>query len=800
MSNFLLDLRYATRMLRKSPGTTLVAVVSLALAIGANTALFSVVYGVLFRPLPLPAPDQLVQIWETSRDQNRRPVSPYNLTDWRNGSEAFQQITAYQVDSFVLTGRDVPERLIGLLVSANYLETLQASPLIGRGFVPEDDNPGQGRSVVLSHKAWRERFGAREELIGSPIILNNEPYTVVGVMPSTFQFPSARVELWATPAFDMAKVQRGSRFLSAIGRLKAGRSLATAQEEMNSIAQHLSRQYSETNESAGVNLVPLHEQIVGKVRSMLLMLWAAVVLVLIIASTNVATLLLVRGTGRRREVAIRAALGATRWRLVRQFLTESVLLALISGAVGVLWAYWGTGLLVSAAGPTLPRSDSISIDGWVLGFTLLVSVLTGIVFGLVPALSWSEFKLRSYLADSTGGSVTRSDRSRLKAVLLTSEFALALILLVTAGLFIKSFLRLRQIDPGFEPNGALTMQISLPDAKYGADNRRALFIQEATEQIAAIPGVEHVGVVNDLPFSASRSQTVVTIFNTANQSSPDPPQIDVRIVTPGYFSAMGIGLLRGREFNQGGEFNAPPVAIINEAMARRYLPGEEAIGRRIEAKGKMFEVVGLVENVKHENLTADPQPEIYLSYMQVNLPSWGFIVVRSAGAQAQLAQPIKDVISRLDKTMPVYNIEPMEQRLSRSIATSRFDSLLLGIFGGIALILGALGIYAVISHSVVQRNKELGIRIALGARPADVLTLILTQGAIYILAGLAVGLAGAFAITRIISSSLYGVEPTDPEIFAISAATLVVVALVATFVPALRATRVDPLVSLRSEE
>ena len=800
MRGFLKDVQYAARVLRKSPGTTLVALVSLAIAIGANTSLFSVIYGVLLRPLPLPAPDQLVQIWETSREQNRRPISPYNLVDWRNSSNAFEQISAYQVESFVLTGGDVPERLIGLLVSANFFDTLQVYPAPGRGFVPEEDQPGHGRAIVLSYKAWRERFSARDDILGSTINLNNESFTVVGVMPPTFQFPNAKVELWATPAFDLTKVKRGSRFLNAVGRLRAGHSLAAAQEEMKVISLRLSSEYPEVNDGSGVILIPLLENIVGKVKGPLLTLWAAVLMVLIIAASNVATLLLVRGTSRRREVAIRAALGATRPRLVRQFLTESVLLAVISGAVGVLWAYWGTKLIVTAAGPILPRSDSISIDGWVLSFTLLVSVLTGIVFGLVPALSWSEDKLRLYLSKSLGDSVGRSNRPGLKAVLLTSEFALTLILLVTAGLFMKSFWRLRQVDPGFEPNSVLTMQISLPDASYATGNRRAAFIEEAINQISLIPGTQQVGVINDLPFSGSRSQTVVTIFNTANQPSPAPPQVDVRVVTPGYFRAMGIELLRGREFDTYGDFNSPPVAIINEAMARRYLQGEEPIGRRIEARGQMYEIVGLVGNVRHENLSAEPAPEMYLSYRQTNLPAWCFFVIRSSEAQERLVQPIKEAVSRLDKSVPVYNIEPMEQRLSKSIAPRRFDSLLFGIFGAIALILGALGIYAVISHSVAQRTKELGIRIAVGAKPSDVFRLVLTQGAIYILSGLTIGVVGAFAVTRLIAGFLYGVEPTDPTIFALSAAVLILVALLATLVPAFRATRVDPVIALRSEE
>jgi putative ABC transport system permease protein len=787
-------------MLRKSPGTTLVAVLSLAIAIGVNTSLFSVVYGILLRPLPYPAPEQLVQIWETSRQQNRRPVSPYNLIDWRNGSNALEQINAYQSESFILTGGDVPERLNGVLVSANFFDTLKVSPQLGRGFAPEEDQPGQPRVVVLSYKTWRERFGAREDLIGRAINLNNESFTVIGVMPPSFQFPTSKIELWATPAFNLAKVQRGSRFLYAVGRLRAGSSLAAAQEEMNATAQRLSSEYKEVNDGSGVILVPLLDQVAGKVRGPLLTLWAAGLLVLIIASSNVATLLLVSSAGRRREIAVRAALGATRGRLLRQFLIESVMLAIISGALGMLWAYWGTKLVVASAGTILPRPDSISMDGWVLVFTLLVSVLTGIVFGLVPAFSWSENKLRSYLANSIGNPAVRPDRARFKGLLLTSEFALTLILLIIAGLFIKSFWRLREVDPGFDPNGVLTMQLSLPDAKFAAGNRRASFMQDAINQISTLPGVHEVGAIDDLPFSGSRSQTVVTIYNTANQPSPDPPQVDIRTVTPGYFRAMRIGLLRGREFTQDGDFNSSPVALINEAMARQYLWGEEPIGRRIEARGKMFEVVGLVENVKQENLSAEPQPEMYLSYMQANLPAWSFLVIHADEPQAQLVQSIKEAVSRIDKTVPVYNIEPMEQRLSKSFATRRFNSLLLGIFGGFTLILGASGIYAVISHSIAQRTKELGIRIALGARRSDVLKLVLTQIAVYISAGLILGVGGAFAVTRIISSSLYGVRPTDPAIFALSSVTLIVVALLATSIPALRATRVDPLIALRSEQ
>jgi putative ABC transport system permease protein len=808
MQTFWCDLRYGARMLVKKPGFTFVAIITLALGIGANTAIFSVVNAVLLRPLPYPQAERIVQVWETDRATNffQDPVSPYCFADWKEQSRGFEHLAAYEYEWYALTGSGEPERVVGAKVSSSFLSVLGVGPALGRDFHPEEETPGQHRVVLVGHGLWQRRLGADPKIIGQTITLSDETFTVIGVMPQGFQFPRS-VELWSPLAIDRNRVTRGSHYLFAIGRLKPDVTLTATQTEMDAIARRLEEQYPSNNKDVGVNVVSLHEQLVGKVERRLWILLGAVGLVLLIACANVANLFLARAAARHKETAIRLTLGASRWRLVRQFLTESVLLAVLGGGLGVLLALWGIDLLVAANPGDLPRVREIALDRSVFGFTTLVSLVTGGIFGLAPALQATKPNLHDALKEGGRASTGGAGRQRLRSLFVVSEIALALVLSIGAGLLIQSFLRLQNVNPGFNAKNALTMHISLAEAKYGGPHQQTAYFQQVLERLEAIPGVEAVGAVNDLPFSGSRTGSSFSIPGRT-QAPGERWAADFRQVSPGYFKAMRIPLLKGRTFSEADAKEAPGVVIINQAMARRFWPNEDPLGQRFELSSpqerKMYggtvlrEIVGIVGDIRHERLDGQLAPEMYVPYLQ--LPRSGMsLVVRGVGDSEKLIPAIRTAVYSVDRDQPIANLAMLERRLARSVATERLNTVLLGIFAALALVLAAVGIYGVMSYSVTQRTHEIGVRMALGAQAADVLKLVVGQGMVLALIGVSVGLASALALTRVLANLLFGVTATDPLTFAGISCLLVLVALAASYIPARRASRVDPMIAIRYE-
>jgi putative ABC transport system permease protein len=801
------DLRYGVRTLLKNPGFTAVAVIALALGIGANSAIFSVVNAVLLQPLPYRDPDRLVMVWEdnTKGGYPRNTPAAANFLDWREQSRVFEGMAAIANQSFALTGAGEPERIDGRRVSASLFPLLGVEPLLGRAFLPEEDQPGAGRAVILSHGLWQRRFGSDPNITGKALTLNGESHTVVGVMPAHFQFPAREDELWVPIAFTNEQAaNRGTHYLQVVARLKPGVTVEQTQAEMSAIAARLQEQYPSQNTGVGAAVVPLHEQLVGDIRPALLILLGAVGFVLLVACANVANLLLARAAARQKEIAVRVALGASRMRLIRQFLTESVLLAAVGGVAGLLLSLWGVNLLKAFIPENISQVGAISIDAQVLGFTLLVSLLTGLIFGLAPATQASNFNLNETLKEGGRDSSAGSRGNRIRAVLVVAEVAVSLVLLIGAGLLINSFLRLRSVDPGFRADNLLTMRIVLPELKYPDQARRAAFYAEALRRIEALPGVESAAVTNWIPLVRQGDSNSFTV-----EGQPDPgpgrsPSVATRVVSPRYFDTMGIQLLRGRQFGEQDRADSPPVVIVSEAMARRSWPGEDPVGKRMKMGGynsdaPWMEVVALVKDVRQFELTAEPKPQIYLHYEQPAFFRPSNLVVRTEADPLGLAATVRKTVWEIDKDQPVSNISTMEDVLSESISRQRFSMLLLGIFAGVALVLAAVGIYGVMSYSVAQRTHEIGIRMALGAQAADVLKLTVGQGLRLVLVGVAVGLAAAFALTRLMASLLYGVSATDPATLVTISLVLISVALLASYVPARRATKVDPLTALRYE-
>ncbi|HKP88091.1 MAG TPA: ABC transporter permease [Blastocatellia bacterium] len=812
MDTLLQDLRYGFRMLAKKPGFTLVAVVALALGIGANTAIFSVVNTVLLRPLPYKSPDQLMIVWEdgTRYGFPKDTPAPANFIDWRDQNQVFESMAAIADQTFNLTGTGEPEKIEGQRVSATFFPMFGVDPMLGRWFLPEEDQPGAGRTVIMNYGLWQRRFGSDPDIVGKPVTLNGQPYTVVGVMPKEFRFPdpyqisTEETALYVPLAFSSEEASnRGGHYLIVYARAKAGVTRQQAQAEMDTIAARLEQQYPDTNMSLGATVVTLHEQIVGDIKPALLILLGIVGLVLLIACANVANLLLARAIARQKETAIRTALGASRKRLVSQFLTESVLLAALGGVAGLLLALYGLKLLEALIPPNLSQAKGISIDATVLGFTFLVSLLTGVVFGLVPALQASRPNLNETLKEG-GKGTSGGGRSRLRNVLVISEVALALVPLIGAGLLINSFLKLRSVDPGFNPDNLLTMNVVLPRSKYTDQARRTAFYDELLQRVESLPGVESAGVITNLPLTFKGNNNGVTIEGRPEPPPDQVPIVITRTISPSYFHTMGIALLKGREFNRQDAQDAPGAVVVSEATARSFWPGEDAIGKRIKLGGynsdePWLSVVGVVKDVRQFELDIDPKPQIYLPYSQILYLAPRDLVVRTTGDPLSLAAAVRGEVWAIDKDQPVSNISTMSQIMSRSVARQRFNTLLFGLFAGVALALAAVGIYGVMSYSVTQRTHEIGIRMALGANPGNVLRLVVGQGLKLVAAGVAIGLAFAFALTRLMESLLFGVSATDPATFALISLALVAVALFASYIPARRATKVDPMVALRYE-
>jgi putative ABC transport system permease protein len=796
METLLQDFRYAFRLLRKSPGFAVAAVLTLALGMSANTVMFSVLNTVLLRPLPYPQADRLVQIWETDarRGDMHNTVSPYNFLDWRNQSQSFEQMATYEYSSVVLTGQKAPARLSALFVTASFFDVLKVSPLKGRTFLPDEDQSGKPRVAVLGYGAWQRHFGGDPEIVGKSVLLDDQAYSIVGVMPADFGLPRDRTDVWCVPGFDLKGTSRPSHYLQSMGRLKPGVSLQQAQMEMNTIAERLAATYKQP---FGVRLVSLQNEIVGNARRSLLVLWVAVLAVLLIACANVAGLLLARAVGRQKEVAIRSALGGSRARLMQQFLAESVLLATLGGILDVALSYSAGRFVVAASQGAVPRLRDLQMDGRVLAFTAIACVLTGLAFGLAPALSALRIDLNSSLKES-GAAAQVSDRLHLRSLFVVAEVALAMVLLVGGSLLAKTLWRLQHVDTGFRAENILTFRFTVPPKKFATSAQRSELYERIAERLAALPGVESVGATNDLPFGGSRSGSSFDIEGR----TPDPQLLlhaGYRTVSPGYFSTMRIRLLQGREFslhdNQGGVF----VAAVNQAFVKKFFANESPLGHRLKSHDHLYEIVGVVGDVKHEDLGAPSFPELYLCNLQAEIPPWTFFAVRSRTEPKALIPTVREGMKQIAPEEPIQGVNTMTDLVEYWMSPQKFNSLLLAIFAGLALVLAAIGIYGVIAYSVVQRTREIGIRMALGADRANVLCLILRQGARIGMLGLVIGSIAAYLSTRALSSMLYGVNPHDPLIFATIAVSLFVVVVLASYIPARRATCVDPLIALRYE-
>ena len=816
------DIQYAARMLAKKPGFTIIAVLTLALGIGANTAIFSVVNAVLLQSLPFRQPDQLVDVWMTGLrggSANKGHLSYPDFADFRSQNRTLQHMAAFDEDSFTLTGDGEPTRLQTAIVSPDLFPLLGVSAQVGRTFLPEEDNPPGIRgnhAVLLSHRLWQQRFGSDPHAVGRTLTLNGRSFTVVGIMPASFQFPikAAASDIWVTQAVEKETAdgtkpmsdERGAHFLAVIGRLKPGVTLAQAQADIASIAAQLEKQYPDSNARKGAVLIPTHQDLVGDVRPALLVLFGAVGCVLLIACANVVNLLLARATTRQKEMAIRSALGAGRGRVIQQLLTESILLGLVGGLFGVLLALWGTDALISLSPADIPRLANARVNGPVLGFTFLVSLVTGVLFGLAPAFQGAQADLGESLKEGGRGNSAGSAHGRMRSALVVAEVAMALVLLVGAGLAIQTFLRLQSVNPGFDPHNVLTMNISLPSIRYSANEQIAETSRQLLAGVQAIPGVSSASMVFPLPLSHNMMGLIFDV-ETHPIEKTDRPGTVFRVIQPGYFRTMAIPLKAGRDFNEQDNAKSTPVVIINETLAKKYFPNEDPIGKRIQPSIKiddtpgpepMREIVGVVGDVKVVNLRTEPGPEVYGPQNQI--PFNGLtIVLRTARDAASVTAAVRDVVKRLDTDMPIYEVQPLEHYLAETVAQSRFNSLLLGTFAGLALLLTAIGLYGVTSYSVEQRTQEIGIRVALGAQSADVLKMVVGQGLRQAGLGMALGLAGALALTRTMASLLYGVSATDPPTFGGTSLLLLLVACVACYIPARRATRVDPLVALRYE-
>ena len=800
------DIRFGIRLLTRKPGFTIVAVLALALGIGANTAIFSVVNTVLLKPLPFKDPDHLVMVWEerTTLGYPKDTPAPANFVDWRNENQVFEDMAAIAGQTFNLTGAGEPEKVEGQRVSASLFPLLGVEPRLGRWFSADEDRPGNERVAIISHGLWQRRFGSDAAILNQSIMLNDQSYTVVGVMPQQFFFPARDNDIWVPIAFDSNEAgRRGSHYLRVVARIKPGVTFEQAQSNMSSIAANLQEKYPRNNTSVGATVSTFSEEYVGEIKTPLFILFAAVGFVLLIACANVASLLLARAAARQKEVAIRTALGAGRARLIRQFLTESVLLAALGGATGLALAAIGLRALVSLIPQNISQAKEVTIDAGVLGFTLLASLLTGVIFGLVPALQASRPHLNDVLKEG-GKGTAGTGRSRVRNLLVVAEVALALVLLVGAGLLINSFIRLRSVNVGFKPDNLLTMRMTLPQSRYADGQSRAAFYDAVLERVASLPGVESAGVTTSLPLTFKGNSMGITI---EGKPEPAPDQIPIavtRIISPGYFQTMGIQLLDGRQLNAADTSDSAGVVVISETMARTFWPGENALGKRLkvgryDSDQPWITVVGVVGNVRQFELETEGRPQMYMSYTQAGFFAPRDLVVRTKVDPLSLTAAVRNAVWSVDKDQAVSNISTMEEIMSESAAKQRFNMLLLAVFAGIAMLLAAVGIYGLMSYSVTQRTHEIGIRMALGASSRDVLRMVVGQGLKLVAAGMGLGLVAALALTRVMESLLFGVRSTDLATFAVISLVLAAVAIFASYIPARRATKVDPMIALRYE-
>jgi len=816
MDSIIKDIRFGVRGLLKRPGFTAIAVITLALGIGANSAIFSVVNAVLLRPLPFKDPDRLVAVWERRANSGRAnlTLSGHEYQAFKERTASFEALTLIQPNGFNLTGRGDPLVVDVGQVSTDFFSVIGVPPILGRSFAPGEDDRGGAKIVVLGHKLWTQRFASDANVINQSVRLNDQSYTVIGVMPELELMPDVLVPIDLRG--ELRKVGKHSH--QVMGRLKPGVTLDQAQTDMARVAQQLEQELPDDNRGHGVQVQRLHEVITGEAQLPLFTLFGAVGFVLLIACANVANLLLSRATVRQKEMAIRTALGASRWRLIRQTLTESLLLSLFGGGLGLLSAFWLVTFFSKITAINIPRLEKINVDNRVLLATFGFSILTGLLTGLAPALRNSEPRLAEWIKDGMRGSFS-SGRRRVSSVLVVAEVALAVVLLVGGGLMLKSFVQLLRVDPGFEPHHVLRLDFALPDAKYPEPRQQTAFYNELIARIKTLPGVESVGASTQTPLSPGDNWIAFAI-----EGRPVPPQgqeqqTAVRSVSDDYFRTLHIPLRKGRFFNNGDarvalplirwfeqqpfpeHFNEPqaaPTIMINETMARLYWPNQDPVGQRMRILfSPWLTVVGVVGDVHHTGLNTPPNPEIYMS--QVQEPSSTMAVMaRTSGDPLQLATAAREQVKAIDRDLPV-TVTTMDQIFSNSIAGQRFNTLLLGIFASVALLLAMIGVFGVINYSVAQRTHEIGIRIALGAQRGDVFRLVVGEGLILALIGVALGAMGAVALTRLITGLLYGVSPTDGPTFVIVSLVVTVVALVACYLPARRATKVDPLTALRYE-
>ena len=794
------DVRYGLRGMRRSPGFTAVAVVALALGIGANSAIFSAVNAILLRPLGYRDPERLVVIL----NHGTGPVAPANFVDWKAQSRSFDNMGAAEFFGPDLTGSDPPEKLAGLRVSADILPLLGIRPAMGRFFTPEEDQPGREFEVILSYGLWQRQFGGDKNVLGRRIQLDSKTYTVAGVMPAGFQFApfwATRTQLWAPLALGPRASKRGGNSLRVFARLKPDVSLEQAREEFSAITARLERQYPGSNRDA--RIVPLKEKVVGKIRPALLTLLSAVGFVLLIACANVAHMLLARSSARAHEVSVRAALGAGRGRLLRQFLAESLTMALLGGAVGLLLAWWGVRAMVRFGPAGIPRLETLSVDWRVACVTLAVSLLTGILFGLAPALQASAEALKE-----GGRSGSGRARQRVRGLLVISEFALSLLLLIGAGLMVRSFLALEAIDPGFRPDHILTMILSVGGTQNAAPGRAQAFYQSALERVRSIPGVVSAGMTNHLPVAGDLWGLPFWVEGRPLPHPGEEPDGAFRLALPGYLETMKIPVVRGRTIEAGDTATAPGVVVINEYMAQRYWPGENAIGKRLtlddpssHPKPAWLTVVGIAKNAVRYDWAARPAEEFFLPYLQHSDAMGHYItlVVRAKGDPAALAPVIENGVWQIDRNVTISEVQTMNAVVERANAEARFNMALLAVFATVATVLSAVGIFGVMSYAVTRRRREIGIRLALGARQTAILQLITREGMVLALCGTAAGIAGALALTRLMAKLLYGVPPVDPPTFIAVPLLLAGVALAACLIPAFRAARISPVTSLRQE-
>ncbi len=804
------DLRFGARMLLKQPGFTLIAVLTLALGIGANTAIFSVVHGVLLRPLSYPQPEQLIRVFERSQRQPKFPLAPGNFQDYREQNSTLSGLALYMRVDLELSQDDKPERLVALRITAGFFELLGVQPLLGREFGREDELPDNNQVALLSHSLWQRRFNSDAQIVGQAVTLSGRPFTVVGVLPPGVQhvggdYRSAphgeSVDVW-WPIGLQPQARRGSNVCNGVGRLKPGVTRAQAEADLNVIASRLAQQFPNTNRGWSVVTQPLHEEIVGRARTVLLVLFGAVFFVLLIVCVNVANLLLARATVREREVAVRAAVGAGRWRIVRQLLTESLLLATVGGAAGILLAKWIIAVFGTLGAEQLPRLHAVNLDGRILLFTLALTLLTGVLFGLVPALQAGRVNLNEVLKEGRSQGASGRQR-RLRDALVMAEVALALVLLIGAGLLLRSFWKLQQINPGFTPERVLTASLTLPIARYSQRLPKvAAFQQQLLDRLAALPGVQSVGLTSDLPWTGYDE---IMLFNIEGKTFPpnQGPTARYHYVSTDYFRTIGVPLIAGRFFSAEDRPGTPAVVLINRSMAERYWPGESAVGKRFSFSSQPREqdwltVAGVVGDVKDFPYSPAAEPAFYWPMTQEPVRPM-ILAVRTAAEPSNLIEAVRGEVRALDKDLPLAEVQTLETIATAAVAGQRFTLWLVGLFALAALVLAAIGIYSVLSYLVAQRTQEIGVRMALGAQTRDVLKLIMKQGMLLTAAGIVIGLLASFALTRLMRGLLFGVSATDSLTFILVAALLAFVALLACWIPARRATKIDPMIALRGE-